>query len=96
MFDEELSLDELLGSAPLPLSAKKEQKETKVPKAPSAPREVKGVMVKFKNKAGQEIVGPGVLYYVTRCNGKLHYKEASQVTLLPEGWKEGDSIPENA
>lgn len=59
------------------------------------PRTLKGQMVAFKNKAGETVTGLGVLYYVTRAaGGKLHYKEASQVQVLPEGWKEGDAIPE--
>lgn len=62
-------------------------------KVASEPRVNKGVMVRFHNKAGQEIVGYGVHYYVVRYKGKLHYKEASAVTVLPEGWKEGDAIP---
>lgn len=45
-------------------------------------RELKGEMVTFKNKAGDQITGLGVLYYVTRSNGKLHYKEASQVSIM--------------
>lgn len=56
-------------------------------------RVLKGTMVAFKNKAGDVITGLGVMYYVARHNGKLHYKEASQVVMLPEGWKEGDAIP---
>lgn len=59
-----------------------------------AEKVIKGRMVAFKNKAGDQITGMGNLYYVARHGGKLHYKEASQVTLLPEGWKEGDAIPE--
>lgn len=45
-------------------------------------KELKGVPVEFKNKAGETIKGNGVMYYVVNLNGKLHYKEASQVTLL--------------
>lgn len=74
-------------------TAKKLKAAVKGEKAP-ATRTAKGVMVAFKNKAGETIIGPGVLYYVARANSKLHYKEASQVVLLPEGWKEGDPIPE--
>lgn len=49
------------------------------------PRELKGEMVTFTNKAGDRITGLGVLYYVARMKGKLHYKEASQVTkMTPE------------
>lgn len=90
--EEELSIDDLLGPEIEP-SIPNNNKPSKVPKAPSAPRELKGEMVKFKNKSGQEIVGPGVLYYVARMNGKLHYKEASQVTILPPDWQEGDPLP---
>jgi hypothetical protein len=61
---------------------------------PKKDRVLKGVMVAFKNKAGDVITGLGVMYYVARYKNKLHYKEASQVVLLPEGWKEGDPIPE--
>lgn len=57
------------------------------------PRVLKGQMVAFRNKAGELITGLGQMYYVTRHGGKLHYKEASAVTILPEGWKEGDAIP---
>lgn len=49
---------------------------------PKAERVNKGVMVTFKNKAGEQITGLGVLYYVTRAGGKLHYKEASNVHVL--------------
>lgn len=65
-------------------------------KGDAAPKErtLKGQMVAFKNKKGEQIVGMGSLYYVARFEGKLHYKEASQVVVLPEGWKEGDAIPE--
>jgi hypothetical protein len=59
---------------------------------PKAARVVKGVMVAFKNKKGETITGPGVVYYVARHDGKLHYKEGSQVVFLPEGWKDGDPI----
>lgn len=52
-------------------------------KEEKAPREIKGIMVTFTNKAGETIKGKGVLYYVVRQDGKLHYKEASQVTVLP-------------
>jgi FKBP-type peptidyl-prolyl cis-trans isomerase len=55
---------------------------------------LKGQNVTFTNKAGERITGLGVIYYVVRHGGKLHYKEASQVQVLPEGWKEGDAIPE--
>lgn len=60
--------------------------------SPKAARVVKGVMVAFKNKKGETIIGPGVVYYVARADGKLHYKEGSQVVFLPEGWKDGDPI----
>jgi FKBP-type peptidyl-prolyl cis-trans isomerase len=55
---------------------------------------LKGQNVTFTNKAGERITGLGVIYYVVRSGGKLHYKEASQVQVLPEGWKEGDAVPE--
>lgn len=57
-------------------------------------RTLKGQMVTFLNKKGERITGLGVTYFVARSGGKLHYKEATQVTLLPESWKEGDAIPE--
>lgn len=47
-------------------------------------RELKGEMVTFTNKSGARITGLGVLYYVARMDGKLHYKEASQVTKMTE------------
>lgn len=78
-------IDELLGSNPLASKGKV--------KEPRIPREYKGEMVTFTNKAGQRIIGPGVLYYVARMDGKLHYKEKSQVVILPDTWKMGDPIP---
>lgn len=42
----------------------------------------KGTPCTFQNKAGETITGLGVLYYVVNLNGKLHYKEASKVTVL--------------
>lgn len=60
---------------------------------PKKERTLKGQMVAFKNKAGDVITGLGQMYYVARHGGKLHYKEASQVILLPEDWKDGDPIP---
>lgn len=60
---------------------------------PKVDRVLKGHMVTFRNKAGEQVTGLGTLYYVTRMNGKLFYKEASQVAILPEGWKEGDALP---
>lgn len=81
----EEDINDLLGSDPL-------EKIAKV-KGPRDPSTLKGEMVTFKNKKGERITGMGVLYYVARMNGKLHYKEASQVQILPEGWKEGDPIP---
>lgn len=48
-----------------------------------APKQLKGVKVKFKTQNGTEITGLGVLYYVTRFEGKLYYKEASAVEVLP-------------
>lgn len=46
-------------------------------------RKLKGTMVTFKTQSGEEITGMGVLYYVTRHNGKLYYKAADAVTVLP-------------
>jgi len=94
----ELSIDELLGDIPedvkpAPKANAAKSSTPKEPKEPKAPRVNKGVMVRFTNKAGQTITGMGVEYYVARMNGKLHYKEASQVTILPDDWKEGDPIP---
>ena len=51
-------------------------------KEAKAKKETKGVMVTFTNQAGETITGKGVLYYVTRVDKKLHYKEASQVKVL--------------
>lgn len=65
------------------IDAKKALQEKKKADKINAPaRENKGEWVRFKNNAGKEIVGPGVLYYVCRMNGKLYYKEASQVEIL--------------
>lgn len=59
------------------------QTKLKALKAEAKPKkESKGIPVTFKNKAGEVISGPGVLYYVVRQDGKLHYKEASQVTVV--------------
>lgn len=58
---------------------------------PKAERVNKGVMVTFTNKAGEQITGLGVLYYVTRAGGKLHYKEASNVHVLTQ--EEIDALP---
>ena len=78
---EELDIDALLGpELVIPETAKK----SSIPKAPSAPRELKGVMVRFRNQKGEIITGLGVKYYVVRFEGKLHYKEASQVTFIDE------------
>jgi len=60
---------------------------------PKVAKETKGVMVTFTNKAGEQITGKGVLYYVTRSGGKLHYKEASQVKILTE--EEIAALPAN-
>lgn len=86
--EREESMEDLLGDDPIPTA--------KVPKVrkESVPRVSKGKMVTFLTQKGQRITGYGVEYYVTRCNGKLHYKEASQVVFLPDGWKDGDPIPE--
>ncbi len=62
---------------------KKAAKEAE--KAAKGPRVLKGQPVTFTTKGtGETITGYGVLYYVVRFNGKLYYKEASQVTLLDE------------
>ena len=47
-----------------------------------AKKPAKGVMVSFTNQAGDLIQGLGVLYYVVRKDGKLHYKAADTVTLV--------------
>lgn len=60
------------------------QKQKKALKSPNMPRALKGVMVTFKNKAGVQVTGMGSRYYVVRMDGKLHYKEESQVTLMTE------------
>ncbi len=92
--DDDLSIDDLLGDTPLPTlqevrkrKAAKEGKEPKekVKKEP-IDRSLKGTMVAFRTKDGKVVVGMGVLYYVARMDGKLHYKEASQVTILPDDW----------
>lgn len=87
---DDADLDDLLGDdSPVNLPAE----DSKLPNIPGeisdkpakvkTPRVIKGDVVTFKNKAGETITGPGVLYYVVRFNKKLHYKEASQVTVLP-------------
>lgn len=53
-------------------------------KAKKSTRTLKGRMVTFKTQSGQEITGMGVLYYVTRFNGKYYYKAADAVTLVEE------------
>lgn len=73
--------------------AKKKMKAALKGEKVTTTKEAKGVMVAFRNKAGELIVGKGVMYYVARSGGKLHYKEASAVSFLPEGWKDGDAIP---
>ena len=59
---------------------------------PKVEKENKGIMVAFKNKKGETIVGKGVVYYVARAGGKLHYKEGSAVIFLKPDWKEGDPV----
>jgi hypothetical protein len=86
---EELALDKEIAD----LKAKlKELTAQKKGTEPREPREVKGVWCAFKNKKGDKIVGKGVEYMVARMDGKLHYKEKSQVIFLPENYKEGDPI----
>lgn len=81
--DDDDDLNELLGPDDdlilFPEGGKQIEGEIKAPREPKAPRELKGQLVRFKNKKGEEITGMGVLYYVVRFEGKLHYKEASQV-----------------
>lgn len=84
----EESINDLLGDNPLG-----KQAVAKKGREPKALRDLKGVMVTFFNKKGERITGMGTLYYVTRFNGKLHYKEASQVQILPDDWNMGDPIP---
>lgn len=83
-------LDELLKSLD---QQKKDIKAAAKGQKPAAAATPKGVMVSFKNKAGETITGYGTLYFVARYNKKLHYKEASNVSVLPADWKEGDEIP---
>lgn len=45
-------------------------------------RQLKGQKVTFTNQKGEVIEGYGQLYYVVRQGGKLHYKEASKVTVM--------------
>lgn len=86
------TIDELLGPDPvLPAKKTKSKKEKPVAEAPKVketkepvakqPRALKGEMVTFQNQKGETILGMGTLYYVVRFKGKLHYKEASQVTV---------------
>lgn len=53
-------------------------------KGDKAKRELKGILVRFKNQKDEVIEGLGNLYYVVRQDGKLHYKAASEVTQLNE------------
>lgn len=89
--EEEDELDKQIKAKMAELKALKAAKKG-TPVKPE--RTLKGQWVAFKNKAGEQIVGLGTLYYVARAGGKLHYKEASQVQVLPADWKEGDPIPE--
>jgi hypothetical protein len=84
--EEVSSLDELLDDI------QPTEKKPRSPRQPSTSRPGKGVNVAFYNQKGQLIAAPGVLYYVTRMDGRLHYKEASQVTMLPADWQPGDPI----
>lgn len=69
----------LAGEAPAKTPKEKKEKE------PKAPRSLKGVPVTFTTKGtGEKVTGLGVLYYVTRMDGKLYYKEASQVHVLTD------------
>lgn len=45
-------------------------------------KEPKGDKVEFIDGEGNVIEGYGVLYYCVRHNGKLKYKEASQVNVI--------------
>lgn len=95
------SIDDLLGPDPSPgtkpvtTTKTSTPKEKKVSTTPTAVKLNKGQMVAFRTKTGQVVIGSGVLYYVARMNNKLHYKEASQVTILPDDYKEGDPLPGN-
>ena len=76
--------------------AKAEAKAAKeAAKSEKSPRESKGVMVEFTNQAGETIKGKGVLYYVVRQDKKLHYKEASKVTILSEAEAEAEAEASN-
>lgn len=60
-------------------------------KGVKAVKEAKGEMIRFTNKAGETIQGKGVLYYVVRHGGRLHYKESTAVEKMTpeeiEAWK---------
>lgn len=100
-------LDDILGSIPIKkpevrFSPKEVARQTAAKastgevkqKQVRAPRTAKGVLVAFRTKDKRElIVAPGVIYYVVRMHGKLHYKEGTQVVILPDDWSEGDGIP---
>jgi len=91
--DEDEDINSLLGNDPTPAT---KQKATRERKSSGVLRErsLKGQMVAFHTKKGELVVGHGVRYWVARMDGKLHYKEESQVTFLPDDWKDGDPIPE--
>jgi hypothetical protein len=87
-------IDDLLGNIPETPSRTLRKKDINAIKGPVIPRNNNYPMIAFKNKAGHQIIGPGQKYYVVRTNdGKLHYKEMSQVIFLPDTWQEGDPIP---
>lgn len=95
--DDLLSDDEVVPSKPARFSNREltKSKKTDLPKVQkiSVPRTKAGTMVSFLNQKGERITGVADQYYVVRFGGKLHYKEISGVTFLPDGWKEGDDIP---
>lgn len=67
-------LDDLLGTP--------DAKPVPSLKPPKIPRQLKGEMVTFKTSKDKTVVGMGTIYYVARMNGKLYYKEASQVHIM--------------
>lgn len=62
----------------------KELRRLKKGEKPKVEKEIKGVMVSFKNKAGEEITGMGSRYYVVRFGGKLHYKQEDAVHVMTD------------
>lgn len=83
------TLESKLAQAKIDLEiAKAEMKKIKeLAKAQKVKKVNEGTPVRFENQASETIEGPGVLYYVVRAGGKLHYKKATSCEVL-------ESLPE--